>query len=200
VRGIVAHQGSGRTVACARLAAAALILSLGFGLGLGLPSSNGGTAGGHATTCPAVLSVWVSAILGWTYFAAWSVSFYPQAILNCARRSVAGYSYDFALLNVIGYLCYSTYNVALLSSPEVRAQYARALAGGSPAVKVNDAFFALHVSAGRREESTCTHNPHAFKTGTEQDPVQLNKWAPKTRGVADSFFKSPTLSLRCMCV
>lgn len=167
MRCMVVRKGSGCYVARARLAAVCVILSLGFGLGLGLPAHGGGTAGG-SSSCPAVLSVSVSAVLGWTYFAAWSFSFYPQAILNCARRSVAGFSYDFALLNVIGYVCYSTYNVALLTSAEVRAQYARASAGGSPAVKVNDAFFALHVSAGAGSPP----HPPSGSAGLETPPAR----------------------------
>mmetsp|Transcript_18511 Transcript_18511/g.55827 ORF Transcript_18511/g.55827 Transcript_18511/m.55827 type:complete len:227 (-) Transcript_18511:526-1206(-) len=47
----------------------------------------------------------------------------------------------------MGYACYSLYNVALLASPYVREQYARAAGGGSPAVKVNDALFSLHAAA-----------------------------------------------------
>ena len=43
-----------------------------------------------------------SMILGWTYFLAWSVSFYPQAVLNWERRSVVGLSLDFTALNVVG--------------------------------------------------------------------------------------------------
>ena len=126
----------------ARLSAAVLILGLGLGLGLGLPA---GSAEPTTSACPPAISTSLSAILGWTYFAAWSVSFYPQAILNWVRGSVIGFSFDFALLNVMGYACYSLYNVALLASPYVREQYARAAGGGSPAVKVNDALFSLHV-------------------------------------------------------
>jgi cystinosin len=49
----------------------------------------------------------ISAVLGWTYFLAWSISFYPQVILNWRRKSVVGLSFDYNAYNVIGYLCYS---------------------------------------------------------------------------------------------
>jgi hypothetical protein len=44
----------------------------------------------------------VSDLLGWTYFAAWSISFYPQIYLNYVRKSVVGLSLDFQLLNFLG--------------------------------------------------------------------------------------------------
>ena len=41
----------------------------------------------------------VSTIVGWTYFAAWSLSFWPQVYLNWKRQSVVGLSLDFVLFN-----------------------------------------------------------------------------------------------------
>ncbi|KAF9185279.1 hypothetical protein BGZ51_002754 [Haplosporangium sp. Z 767] len=49
----------------------------------------------------------LSYIIGWAYFAAWSASFYPQAILNWRRKSVQGLSMDFIHFNVLGFTCYS---------------------------------------------------------------------------------------------
>lgn len=37
----------------------------------------------------------VSTALGWLYFAAWSISFYPQIVLNFQRKSVSGLSLEF---------------------------------------------------------------------------------------------------------
>lgn len=54
----------------------------------------------------------LSYFIGWTYFLAWSASFYPQAILNWRRKSVQGLSMDFIHLNVLGFLCYSVRNAA----------------------------------------------------------------------------------------
>jgi len=88
---------------------------------------------------------WSNAI-GWTYFAAWSVSFWPQVVLIAQRRHVAGLSFDFLLLNLLGFTAYSAYNCALFWSPAVRAQYAVAHpASPTPTVALNDVFFGLHA-------------------------------------------------------
>jgi len=39
----------------------------------------------HATNFSAALAV-ISAIIGWIYFAAWSISFYPQIFLNIKKK------------------------------------------------------------------------------------------------------------------
>ena len=54
-----------------------------------------------------------SAVLGWSYFAAWVVSFFPQVLLNQTRRSVTGLSRDMVALATFGFLCYLSYNAAL---------------------------------------------------------------------------------------
>uniref|UniRef100_A0A182SCF3 Uncharacterized protein n=1 Tax=Anopheles maculatus TaxID=74869 RepID=A0A182SCF3_9DIPT len=41
----------------------------------------------------------VSSVIGWIYFAAWTVSFWPQMIINYRRQSVVGLSFDFLTLN-----------------------------------------------------------------------------------------------------
>jgi len=86
-----------------------------------------------------------SMILGWTYFLAWSVSFYPQAVLNWERRSVVGLSLDFTALNVVGFACYSVFNVGMYFWPAVREQYAQRHDGAMPLVRPNDVFFSLHA-------------------------------------------------------
>ena len=65
----------------------------------------------------------VSAVLGSLYFIAWSVSFYPQVIMNWRRQSVVGMSLDFAVMNLLGFACYSAYNLAFYSDPALRAAY-----------------------------------------------------------------------------
>merc|ERR1712093_30085 len=87
----------------------------------------------------------LSAILGWTSTLAWSVSFYPQAILNYRRRSTKGLSYDFVYLNAQGFLAYSIYNVALFASSGVRDEYRRRNGGHDPSVRGNDVAFAVHA-------------------------------------------------------
>ncbi|CAG9329434.1 unnamed protein product [Blepharisma stoltei] len=53
----------------------------------------------------------LSQIVGWIYFAAWSVSFYPQILLNYQLKHVSGYSLDFGVLNFSGFLAYSLYSI-----------------------------------------------------------------------------------------
>ena len=80
-------------------------------------------------------------VIGWIYFAAWSVSFYPQVYENYRRKryektnsfllnntqitnhylkhfsisfcSVVGLNFDFLSLNVVGFTLYSLYNCGL---------------------------------------------------------------------------------------
>jgi len=88
----------------------------------------------------------ISAVLGWSYFFAWSVSFYPQVFQNRKRRSVVGLSLDFQLLNAVGFGCYSVFNGTLFWSPLVREEYRAAHDGHDNAVKLNDVVFAIHAS------------------------------------------------------
>ena len=41
----------------------------------------------------------VSFVIGWCYFTMWTLMFFPQATENYLRKSVAGFSIDFAILN-----------------------------------------------------------------------------------------------------
>ena len=62
------------------------------------------------------------------------------------RRSVVGLSFDYAALNLVGFLCYSAFNVALYYSPAIQEDYKHDNHGHSSAVRVNDVFFALHAA------------------------------------------------------
>ena len=79
-------------------------------------------------------------------FVCWSLSFYPQPLLNYKRRSTDGLAVDFSLLNLLGFLSYTTSCAAFLYSPTVRAQYAyRHPASPEPTVRFNDLAFAVHA-------------------------------------------------------
>ena len=52
----------------------------------------------------------ISFTIGWIYLVAWSFSFFPQAIENYQRKSVAGFSIEFALLNPSGFFFYVFYS------------------------------------------------------------------------------------------
>eukprot|EP01134_Creolimax_fragrantissima_P001987 CFRG1987T1 len=86
-----------------------------------------------------------STVIGWCYFIAWSVSFYPQCIDNYRRKSVAGLSFDFVYLNLMGWICYAIYNVGLYSVPVLRNEYLEKYPGSDIPVKTNDVFFAIHA-------------------------------------------------------
>ena len=77
----------------------------------------------------------LSAVIGWVYFFAWSFSFYPQSILNWKKKSVAGFSLEFALLNVSGFFFYSLYSIGGFTYSHL----------GTGSVEPNDLVFALHA-------------------------------------------------------
>ncbi|CAF9921884.1 MAG: hypothetical protein HETSPECPRED_004663 [Heterodermia speciosa] len=76
---------------------------------------------------------------------AWSLSFYPQPILNYRRRSTQGTTPAFPTLNVLGFLAYSISTAAFYGSPLIRAQYAaRNPLSPEGTVRFNDLAFAIH--------------------------------------------------------
>lgn len=106
--------------------------------------------------------VWdtISIIIGWVYFVAWSVSFYPQVYENFVRKryqfylccflpnSVVGLSFDFLAYNLLGHSCYLVFNAAMYWNPYVRRVYMikNPTAKGIP-VELNDVVFSLHAVA-----------------------------------------------------
>lgn len=44
----------------------------------------------------------LSSMMGWGYTAAWSLSFYPQPLLNYSRKSTLGTTIDFPFINSLG--------------------------------------------------------------------------------------------------
>lgn len=87
----------------------------------------------------------LSGLFGWVYTACWSLSFYPQPILNFRRKSTSGTTFDFPLINCLGFLAYFVSNTAFYYSPVIRAQYAARNGGHAPAVAFNDVVFAAHA-------------------------------------------------------
>lgn len=62
-------------------------------------------------------------ISGWLYFFTWSLSFYPQFLLNWRTKSVVGLSLDYVSLNLMGFIGYSIFNVAFFFDSGVQEQY-----------------------------------------------------------------------------
>nr|CCA17087.1 Lysosomal Cystine Transporter (LCT) Family putative [Albugo laibachii Nc14] len=89
----------------------------------------------------------ISSIIGWVYFMCWSISFYPQVILNYQRKTVVGLSLDYTVLNLLGFACYAAFNCSFYFSSIVQQQYIEQHHGNRNAVELNDVFFSLHAAA-----------------------------------------------------
>jgi len=124
-------------LACAGTALGLVLRAAGYDLPSAAPSG--------AAPLPAFYLRAVSPSLGYSYFLAWSVSFYPQVVTNARTGSTAGLSAAFALLNLAGFACYAAYTCDLYWDGHVRAIYARRHGGAYPEVRGNDAAFALHA-------------------------------------------------------
>ncbi|KAH9627033.1 hypothetical protein KSS87_023721 [Heliosperma pusillum] len=88
----------------------------------------------------------LSQVLGWVAFVAWSISFYPQALMNFRRKSVVGLNFDFIVLNLTKHSSYLIYNVVMFFSKTVQAQY-RHKYGSNQMIPVaaNDVAFSIHA-------------------------------------------------------
>ncbi|XP_015116303.1 cystinosin homolog isoform X5 [Diachasma alloeum] len=87
----------------------------------------------------------ISNVVGWIYFLAWSVSFYPQIYSNYKRKSVVGLNFDFLSLNLVGFVLYSLFNCGLYWVPEIWLEYLQRYPRGVIPVQINDVFFSLHA-------------------------------------------------------
>ncbi|XP_036360786.1 cystinosin homolog isoform X2 [Octopus sinensis] len=85
-------------------------------------------------------------IVGWIYFIVWTVSFYPQAILNYKRKSVVGLNFDFAGYNLIGFLAYGMFNAFLYWDPAIQKLYFHDNPYGILPVQLNDVVFTIHAT------------------------------------------------------
>ncbi|XP_006899809.1 PREDICTED: cystinosin [Elephantulus edwardii] len=87
----------------------------------------------------------INQVIGWIYFVAWSVSFYPQVLTNWRRKSVVGLSFDFVALNLLGFVAYSVFNIGLIWVPFIKEQFLLKYPNGVNPVDNNDVFFSLHA-------------------------------------------------------
>ncbi|KAK7338501.1 hypothetical protein VNO77_19113 [Canavalia gladiata] len=85
-------------------------------------------------------------VLGWFAFFSWSISFYPQVILNFRRKSVVGLNFDFVLLNLTKHSSYLIYNASLYFSSAIQKQYFEKYGYGEMIpVAANDVAFSIHA-------------------------------------------------------
>ena len=78
---------------------------------------------------------YLSHVLGWIYFVAWSVSFYGQVIENYRRRSVSGLNFDFEIYNLVGFTAYTIYNIRGYINDNL----------GTGTIEIQDIVFAVHA-------------------------------------------------------
>lgn len=86
-----------------------------------------------------------SNVIGYTYFFAWSVSFYPQVYSNYKRKNTAGLSPDYEYFNIIGFVCYAIFNLFMYYSPDIQTEYKDRNDGNKNKVQFNDLLFAVHA-------------------------------------------------------
>lgn len=95
---------------------------------------------------PSPLYRYISSMIGYMYFVAWSVSFYPQIITNYRNKSTEGLSTDASILAVLNYSCYSIYNVFFFWDKTIRQEYKdRHGADSDITVMSNDVAFAINA-------------------------------------------------------
>ncbi|XP_071444838.1 cystinosin isoform X2 [Hetaerina americana] len=87
----------------------------------------------------------ISQVVGWVYFVAWSVSFYPQVFINWKRKSVVGLNFDFLSFNILGFLLYAVFNCGLYFIPYIETEYEERYPRGLNPVLLNDVFFSCHA-------------------------------------------------------
>ncbi|XP_069784477.1 cystinosin isoform X2 [Narcine bancroftii] len=87
----------------------------------------------------------LSEVVGWIYFLAWSVSFYPQVVENWRRKSVIGLNFDFLALNLTGHIAYGVYNIGLFWILDIKIQFQKSNPGSVNPVGASDVFFSLHA-------------------------------------------------------
>ncbi|XP_057374096.1 cystinosin-like [Daphnia carinata] len=88
----------------------------------------------------------VCIVVGWVYFVAWSVSFYPQVYENFKRKCVVGLNLDYVVLNVLGHSVYGLFNMGLYWIPSVQLQYYEIHPMGVIPVQTNDVVFSVHAT------------------------------------------------------
>jgi len=94
---------------------------------------------------PSAMAQYVSSIIGYTYFLCWSISFYPQVVMNFSRKSTIGLSSDFSVLNVVGFGCYAIYTCSFFFSREIQKEYQDRFNNQVNSVQSNDVAFAIHA-------------------------------------------------------
>ena len=108
-----------------------------------------GTLIGFITPINTIFPIWygyLSNCIGYIYFVAWSVSFYPQVLQNIQRKTTVGLSIDFCCLNIIGFMCYTTYTCTLYFNTTIQQLYHERYGNAATiTIQANDIAFAIHA-------------------------------------------------------
>lgn len=112
----------------------------------------------------------ISSVIGWCYFVAWSISFYPQIYTNFRRKSVIGLNFDFISLNVVGFVLYAIFNVGLYFIPEIQVpfSFAHMLEWRWIAQALAWSYLQLNCF------SSCLQDEYSQRFPRSLNPVQLN--------------------------
>lgn len=97
------------------------------------------------TVVHSIALITINIVIGWIYFAAWSVSFYPQVFTNWKRKSVVGLNFDFLAYNITGFMAYGFFNVGMFWVDSVEVEYKNDHPRGINPVQLNDVIFTLHA-------------------------------------------------------
>jgi LCT (Lysosomal Cystine Transporter) family transporter len=114
----------------------------------------------------------VSNVIGYTYFFAWSLSFYPQIFLNWRRKTTVGLSPDYQTYNILGFVCYAIFNVGMYFVDSVKSEYEDRYDSSSK-VQMNDVLFAVHAVAA----TTITLSQIVYYDGKRQMPSVACRYA-----------------------
>nr|GEW98456.1 cystinosin homolog isoform X1 [Tanacetum cinerariifolium] len=88
----------------------------------------------------------LSTVLGWFAFCVWSISFYPQVLLNYKTKSVVGLNFDFVVVNLTKHTSYLIYNASMFFSSVVQRQYHKKYGVNQMiSVAANDVAFSSHA-------------------------------------------------------
>lgn len=100
----------------------------------------------RVTIANSTVIMYASIVIGWIYFVAWTISFWPQMIVNFRRKSVIGLSFDFLAMNLLGHTLYAIFNCALYWNDHVEQEYFDRNPRGLNPIIANDVAFSLHAS------------------------------------------------------
>lgn len=81
---------------------------------------------------------------------------YP--IIRIVIYSVVGFSFDYTVYNLFGYLCYSTYQCALYFRPHIQDEYKHEHDTDDIGVKLNDVGMSIHHNTHNQRNTHNTHN------------------------------------------